>query len=60
MVLTVLGKVDTHAFEAISGEEWDEGGIILLHLVSDELERFPHSILDHLLLCLLHLLEAFV
>jgi hypothetical protein len=57
LVLAVFGEVDAHALKAVSGEEGDEGGVVLLHLVSDELERLPHRVLYHLLLRLLHLLE---
>lgn len=60
LILTMFGEVNAHSFQAISGEEWNERGIFLFHLVSDILKGLPHGVLDHLFLGLLNLLEALV
>jgi hypothetical protein len=56
----VFGKVDAHAFKAVSGQERDERRVFLFHLIGDVLKRLPHGVLDHLLFGFLDLLEAFV
>jgi hypothetical protein len=60
LVFAVFGEVDAHAFESVSGEERDERGIFLFHLISDEFKALSHRVLYHLLLRLLHLLETLV
>lgn len=60
LVFAVLGEVDAHALESVGGEQGYEGGVFFFHLVGDIFEGFAHGVLDHLLLGLLHLLEALV
>lgn len=60
LILTMLGEVNAHSFQAVSGEERNERGIFLFHLISDILKGLPHGILDHFFLGLLDLLEPLV
>lgn len=56
----MLLKVDTHSFESISGQERNQTWVLFFQLVCNVFERLPHSILDHLFLSLLDLLESLV
>lgn len=60
LIITVLSKVDAHAFKSISCQDWDQTGVFFLELICDVFEGFSHGVLDHLFFSLLDLLEPFV
>ena len=50
LVFRVFGKINAHALNSVVGQDGDEAWVFLFHLISDELERLPHGVLNHFLL----------
>lgn len=60
LILAVLREVNTHAFQSIGRQQWNQTWIIFLELICYELKTFAHCVLYHLFLGLFNLFESFV